>query len=387
MIVRKKFWNSDVEALLAITGILIVIGMVNVFSSSFILAETDFATPYFFLKKQAINVVVGFVAFLICLRVDYHWWKKKMSFLTILMIVLLIVVLMVGVVVNGSRRWLPVVSMQPSEMAKLVGILLEAAYLSTVAKKGKKITPLNVPFALIIVMAALVEMEPDMGTAAIILGVPFLMMVLAGLSMKFVGWSAVIMAVAVAGLCVLQPYRLVRITSFMNPWADPQNTGYQLVQSLSAIGSGELWGMGLGVGVSKYEYLPEAHTDFAFAIFCQENGFIGALLVFFLFGIFMVYAMRVANRAQDFYGQILALGILILIVGQAIANLFMVAGMFPVVGVPLPFISYGGTSLMVTMGAVGILLNIGLHGERRESKISSGTQAKQEAPSLRLVKK
>lgn len=387
MIVRKKFWNSDVEALLAITGILIVIGMVNVFSSSFILAETDFATPYFFLKKQAINVVVGLVAFLICLRVDYHWWKKKMSLLTILMIVLLIVVLMVGVVVNGSRRWLPVVSMQPSEMAKLVGILLEATYLSTVAKKGKKITPLNVPFALIIVMAALVEMEPDMGTAAIILGVPFLMMVLAGLSMKFVGWSAAIMAVAVAGLCVLQPYRLVRITSFMNPWADPQNTGYQLVQSLSAIGSGELWGMGLGVGVSKYEYLPEAHTDFAFAIFCQENGFIGALLVFFLFGIFMVYAMRVANRAQDFYGQILALGILILIVGQAIANLFMVAGMFPVVGVPLPFISYGGTSLMVTMGAVGILLNIGLHGERRESKISSGTQAKQEAPSLRLVKK
>ena len=387
MIVRKKFWNSDVEALLAITGILIVIGMVNVFSSSFILAETDFATPYFFLKKQAINVVVGLVAFLICLRVDYHWWKKKMSLLTILMIVLLIVVLMVGVVVNGSRRWLPVVSMQPSEMAKLVGILLEATYLSTVAKKGKKITPLNVPFALIIVMAALVEMEPDMGTAAIILGVPFLMMVLAGLSMKFVGWSAAIMAVAVAGLCVLQPYRLVRITSFMNPWEDPQNTGYQLVQSLSAIGSGELWGMGLGVGVSKYEYLPEAHTDFAFAIFCQENGFIGALLVFFLFGIFMVYAMRVANRAQDFYGQILALGILILIVGQAIANLFMVAGMFPVVGVPLPFISYGGTSLMVTMGAVGILLNIGLHGERRESKISSGTQAKQEAPSLRLVKK
>ena len=387
MIVRKKFWNSDVEALLAITGILIVIGMVNVFSSSFILAETDFATPYFFLKKQAINVVVGLVAFLICLRVDYHWWKKKMSLLTILMIVLLIVVLMVGVVVNGSRRWLPVVSMQPSEMAKLVGILLEATYLSTVAKKGKKITPLNVPFALIIVMAALVEMEPDMGTAAIILGVPFLMMVLAGLPMKFVGWSAAIMAVAVAGLCVLQPYRLVRITSFMNPWADPQNTGYQLVQSLSAIGSGELWGMGLGVGVSKYEYLPEAHTDFAFAIFCQENGFIGALLVFFLFGIFMVYAMRVANRAQDFYGQILALGILILIVGQAIANLFMVAGMFPVVGVPLPFISYGGTSLMVTMGAVGILLNIGLHGERRESKISSGTQAKQEAPSLRLVKK
>ncbi len=387
MIVRKKFWNSDVEALLAITGILIVIGMVNVFSSSFILAETDFATPYFFLKKQAINVAVGLVVFLICLRVDYHWWKKKMSLLTILMIVLLIVVLAVGVVVNGSRRWLPVISMQPSEMAKLVGILLEAAYLSAVAKKGKKITPVNVPFILIIVMAALVEMEPDMGTAAIILGVPFLMMVLAGLPMKFVGWSAAIMAVAVAVLCVIQPYRLVRITSFMDPWADPQNTGYQLVQSLSAIGSGEVWGMGLGVGVSKYEYLPEAHTDFAFAIFCQENGFVGALLVFILFGIFVVYAMRVANRAQDFYGEILALGILILIVGQAIANLFMVAGMFPVVGIPLPFISYGGTSLMVTMGAVGILLNIGLHGERRESKISSGTQVKQEAPSLRLVKK
>jgi len=136
------------------------------------------------------------------------------------------------------------------------------------------------------------------------------------------------------------------------------------VQSLSAIGSGELTGMGLGVGVSKYDYLPEAHTDFAFAIFCQENGFLGAIFVFMLFAAFAVYAARIANKAKDEYGQILSMGIMILVVGQAIANLLMVGGMIPVVGVPLPFISYGGTSLIITMAAIGILANIGKQGDK-----------------------
>ena len=161
-----------------------------------------------------------------------------------------------------------------------------------------------------------------------------------------------------------QPYRLDRLKVTWDPWSDAQNIGYQTVQSLSAIGSGELTGMGLGVGVSKYDYLPEAHTDFAFAIFCQENGFLGAIFVFLLFAAFAVYAARVAAKAKDEYGQILAMGIMILIVGQAIANLLMVAGMLPVVGVPLPFISYGGTSLIITMAAIGILVNIGRVSEK-----------------------
>ena len=172
-----------------------------------------------------------------------------------------------------------------------------------------------------------------------------------------------------------QPYRIERLKVTFDPWSDAQNMGYQTVQSLSAIGSGELTGMGLGVGVSKYDYLPEAHTDFAFAIFCQENGFLGALFVFLLFAALAIYSARVANKAKDTYGQILSMGIMIIVVGQAIANLLMVGGMFPVVGVPLPFISYGGTSLIVTMASIGILVNIGRQGEREiQKKILAGEQ-------------
>ena len=151
------------------------------------------------------------------------------------------------------------------------------------------------------------------------------------------------------GMLVIQPYRWNRMKIMFNPWSDAQGIGYQTVQSLSTIGSGGFWGMGLGDGVSKYEYLPEAHTDFAFAIFCQEHGYVGALMVFLLFGLLILFCVRVANRAEDEFGQMLAMGIMLLIMGQAIANLAMVGGMFAVVGVPLPFISYGGSSLIVTM--------------------------------------
>ena len=197
------------------------------------------------------------------------------------------------------------------------------------------------------------------------MGIPLLMLIISGLNniriLQLVG-------AAVGGAAFLiyrEPYRLKRLLIAYDPWSDAQDVGYQTVQSLSAIGSGELTGMGLGVGVSKYDYLPEAHTDFAFAIFCQENGFLGAIFVFLLFAAFAVYAARIANKARDEYGQVFAMGIIILVVGQAIANLFMVGGMIPVVGVPLPFISYGGTSLIVTMAAIGILINIGKQSDKK----------------------
>ena len=193
---------------------------------------------------------------------------------------------------------------------------------------------------------------------------------------------------------IRQPYRMERIKVTFDPWSDAQNIGYQTVQSLSAIGSGELTGMGLGVGVSKYDYLPEAHTDFAFAIFCQENGFLGAIFVFLLFAALAVYSARVANKAMDAYGQVLSMGIMLLIVGQAIANLLMVGGILPVVGVPLPFISYGGTSLIITLSAMGILVNIGRQGDkaqqlREEEELEEAEAQVSDDPyqGLRLIKK
>jgi cell division protein FtsW len=160
------------------------------------------------------------------------------------------------------------------------------------------------------------------------------------------------------GLIFLQPYRWERIKVMFDPWADAQGKGYQTVQSLSTIGSGGFFGMGLGSGVSKYDYLPEAHTDFAFAIFCQEHGFVGAILIFILLALLLFYCIRIANKAADEFGQMLSLGIMLLILGQGIANVAMVGGLLPVVGVPLPFISYGGSAVIIQLAEVGIALNV-----------------------------
>lgn len=363
---RKKFWNNDMEALIGIMVVLIILGTINVFSSSFILAEAEFDTPYFFLKRHLINVFIGFISFLICFRIDYHKWRRFIPIVLILTVLALILVLVIGPQVNGARRWLPLgfTQFQPAEMAKLISIMIISAYIAVRVKFGRPIDIFTPQMGMIAVMFVLTEQEPDMGTASIILGIPLIMLVVAGLDVKKIYKLVGAVIVGVVLMILRQPYRLDRLKVTWDPWSDAQNIGYQTVQSLSAIGSGELTGMGLGVGVSKYDYLPEAHTDFAFAIFCQENGFLGAIFVFLLFAAFAVYAARVAAKAKDEYGQILAMGIMILVVGQAIANLLMVAGMLPVVGVPLPFISYGGTSLIVTMASIGILVNIGRVSER-----------------------
>ncbi len=363
---EKRFWNNDMEALIGIMVVLLILGTINVFSSSFIIAEAEFDTPYFFLKRHIINIIVGFICFIICFRFDYHVWRKYIPFILIATVISLVLVLLIGPSVNGSKRWLPlgVTQFQPAEAAKLVSIMMAAAYLSVQVKMQRPIKILTVQFGLIFIMFFLTEQEPDMGTAAIILTIPMIMMVLAGLSWEKIKMMLLFALCGAVLMILRQPYRLERLKVVYDPWSDAQNMGYQTVQSLSAIGSGELTGMGLGVGVSKYDYLPEAHTDFAFAIFCQENGFLGAIFVFLLFAALAVYAARVASRAKDEYGQLLAAGIMILVVGQAAANLLMVGGILPVVGVPLPFISYGGTSLMVTMSAMGILVNIGKNGEK-----------------------
>ncbi len=364
---RKRFWTSDMEAIIAITLVLLILGTINVFSASFVFAEAEFDTPYFFLKRHVINVVVGLIAFIICFRVDYHIWRRGIVMILGFTIFALILVLIVGPVVNGARRWLPlgVTQFQPAEMAKLVSIMISAAYISLRVKLQLPLEVFTLQAGIILVMFGLTELEPDMGTGCIILGIPMLMLIVAGLERKKILALTGVGIAGVAALIIREPYRLERLKITYDPWSDAQNYGYQTVQSLSAIGSGELTGMGLGVGVSKYDYLPEAHTDFAFAIFCQENGFLGAILVFLLFGAFAIYAARIANQARDEYGQILAMGIMLLVVGQAIANLFMVGGMMPVVGVPLPFISYGGTSLIITMASIGILTNIGRQGGKR----------------------
>ena len=364
---KKRFWTSDMEAIIAIMVVLIILGTINVFSSSFIFAEAEYGTPYFFLRRHILNIVVGLVAFGVCFYFDYHVWRKWMLGILIFTVGALIAVLIIGPVINGARRWLPLVvfQFQPAEFAKLVSIMLMAAYISMKIRHEQELELLTVQTVIIAVIAGLTELEPDLGTATIIFGIPLVMLIVAGLRRQRIIQLLCFGLIGAAVMIFRAPYRLERLKITYDPWSDAQNYGYQTVQSLSAIGSGELTGMGLGVGVSKYDYLPEAHTDFAFAIFCQENGFLGAIFVFLLFAALAVYAAKIANKARDEYGQILGMGIMLLVVGQAIANLLMVGGMTPVVGVPLPFISYGGTSLIITMAAIGILVNVGKQGDKK----------------------
>lgn len=395
-LVRKKFWSSDMEAVFGITLVLLVLGTVNVFSSSFVSAELRFDDAYFFLKRHLISMSLGLVLFFIGARADYHIWRKLMPWVLALTVLALVAVFFIGPEVNGARRWLPLpfMQVQPAEGAKLVAIMLASASMAARVRHKARVSPFNLQYACILVMAALVEKEPDMGTACVIIGVPIVLyLVAAQLPLRRLLAVLAALAAGAAFFIMSQTYRIERVRIMWDPWQDAQNAGYQIVQSLSTIGSGEFLGMGLGVGVSKYDYLPEAHTDFAFAIFCQENGYLGALFVFLLYTALAVYGARIADKASDRYGQLLAFGIVVLVVGQAICNMLMVGGVFPVVGVPLPFISYGGSSLIFTLLSVGILVSIGRIGEvarRDRARAREEAEARENAPrphiGLRVVR-
>ncbi len=392
MRIRKTLWNNDAEPIIVIMVILMVLGTINVFSSSFVLATTDFDNPYYFLTRHVFWLVIGVAAFIFCRKVNYQRWRLMMPMLLMMTILALVAVLLIGTLVNAAKRWFSIAGfgVQSAEFAKLLALMLAAAALSVRIKRRRAASIGNMQYLVILLMAFLTELEPDMGTACIIIGVPIIMAVVVGLPKWHLRGMIGAVAAAMLLMITVQPYRLNRIKIMLNPWSDAQGIGYQTVQSLSTIGSGGFWGMGLGDGVSKYEYLPEAHTDFAFAIFCQEHGYVGALMVFLLFGLLILFCVRVANRAEDEFGQMLATGIMILIMGQAIANLAMVGGMFAVVGVPLPFISYGGSSLIVTMMAMGMLLNICDHARTRKTgellQEDTSSKTDEEKPKLRLVK-
>lgn len=365
----RSFWLSDREAMLGVVFCLVVFGTINIFCSSFFLGVTEFDSPYFFLKKHLVNLVAGLFAFGIFQYIDYHKLRNFVVPGAVAVVLMLVLVFFVGEEVNGARRWLKAgpVTIQPSEFAKLLTILMAAA----IAAQGKRLKNWKQyawQMFIIIVLAVLVEREPDGATGAIIVGVPLVMLLcsaLPGQVKNNIMLSGLGLAVAIL---TIQPYRVKRFVSFLDPWSDPDDAGYQIIQSMSAIGSGGLTGMGIGQGISKYRYLPEAHTDFAFSIWCQEQGFIGAVIVFICFLALAYYGQRISYRAKDLFGQFLAAGITFLLVGQGVVNMLMIAGFFPVVGVPLPFISYGGTSLVVTLMAVGMLSNISLYNEKKEKE-------------------
>lgn len=383
---RYTLFKSETEPIVIVMAILIVTGTINVFSSSYVLAAMDFENPYYFLQRHLQWLLLGTIACWLCRRINYQRLRGLMFIGLGINLFLLVAVLFIGTTVNGAQRWIALgpLSFQPAEFAKLMGVLMGSFSISAVLAKerfrmDRDWPRVAIPFGAILLMAFLVYREPDFGTACIVFGVPLFMALVLLVPPR--RWVLILIPVALAALAIgtLQPYRMKRMEVWLDPWSDARNAGYQMVQSLSTIGSGGIFGMGFGDGVSKYEYLPEAHTDFAFAIFSQEHGFFGVLLIFFLFAVLLVASIRVATRAKDTFGQVLALGIIFLVVGQALANLAMVAGLLPVVGVPLPFISYGGSSLIVTMAGMGMLLGIA----DRSKDAPPVKQKKHEPPEVR----
>jgi cell division protein FtsW len=367
----RSYVAAPLDAVLfAVVATLVCIGLVMIFSASSATAYAEHSDIAYYLKRQLVWLAAGIVAALFAYRLDLLKLKRAAPYILVASIVALCLVFVphLGLVVNGGRRWIGVssVSFEPSEFAKLALVIYLAAVLSS---RGERITslarglfPLFVP---VLIMAVLVLKEPDMGTASLLVFTAFALFFAAGAQVvHLVAVAAVTLPVA-ALTVVASPYRRARVFAFLNPWKDAQNTGFHIVQSLLALGSGGIFGMGLGASRAKFFYLPEQYTDFIFSVLGEELGLIGALVVVALFCTLTYRAIRIALASPDRFGFFLACGFGAMIAIQAFINIGVVTSSWPVTGVPLPFISFGGSSLVVNLVAVAIIANVGRHRRLR----------------------
>lgn len=356
---KVKMGSIDFVLFTAIMALLAT-GVVMVFSASSYYSLHKYSDSMYFLKKQGLWAFISIIAMFITIKLDYHMLKKLALPIMIITIVLLCVVLACPPV-NGATRWIPLgfASIQPSEIAKYVVVLYMA---KSIENKGENIRSFLygvVPYFLVSgFFAGLVLLEKNLSIASVIMIVTIIVVFVGGVKGRHI--VTLIGSVGFLGVffILIEPYRLKRLMSFRNPWVDPKGDGYQLIQSLLALGSGGIWGMSLGRSRQKCYYIPEPHNDFIFAIIGEELGFIGCTLIIIVFLIFIWRGIRIAINAKDTFGTLLATGITSVIAIQALINIAVVTGSMPVTGVPLPFISYGGSSLLINMVAMGVLLNI-----------------------------
>jgi len=365
------------HTLLALTMTLALVGLVMVFSASAIVAGNRFQDPGFFLKRQIAWLTFGFLLMHLTSRIDYTLWKKLSIPMLACMLLLLVLVLLpsLGVAANGARRWLRLgpVSVQPAEMAKLVAVIYMAAYLTN---KGDKITLFRnglLPALVVIgLLGGLVLLEPDLGTVVVLGLVTVGMYFLAGARISHLVALALCAIPVVLVLVLGSSYRRQRLMTFLAPWKDASDAGFQITQSFLAFGSGGPFGVGLGEGKQKLYFLPEAHTDFVLALVGEELGLIGTATVILLFVLFVWRGFQIAARARVSFGRYLGMGITLLIGGQALVNAAVVTGLLPTKGLTLPFVSYGGSSLVVSLIGVGILLSISRDRHAGESRGGRG---------------
>lgn len=360
---RKEDKKPDYILIITIVA-LVILGLIVLSSASAVMSYERFGSNYYFFTHQLLyGVIFGIIAFLFTSKVDYHHWKKLAAIMLVLTLGLLLVVFIPGLGLEhgGARRWIHLGSFtfQPTELAKLTFLLYLATWLDKKQKGIKDWKYGFVPFVTILgVISLLIILQPDVGTMSVIILIAITTYFVAGARYSHL---LVLGAGGVAGfimLIKLAPYRMARLTVFLNPELDPQGIGYQINQALLAVGSGGLFGRGLGKSIQKYNYLPEASGDSIFAIIAEELGFIRVLLLIGLFLLLAIRGFKVAKRAPDFYGKLLACGVTSWICFQAFMNMAAITGLMPLTGIPLPFVSYGGSALLFALAAMGILVNV-----------------------------
>lgn len=332
-------------------------------SASFIWAEYKFNNPYKFLINQSIFAFIGFILMFIVSKIDYKVYYKYSNLLLLISIILLILVLIpgIGVVRNGSRSWFGIgpFGIQPSEIAKLSLIIFVAKYLANNNNKLNNTKSYVFPILLIILFIFfLIMLEPDFGSGAITVLSVIALIFTSNIKISFFVILGILGLCGIVVLILIAPYRVARITSFINPWSDPLGSGFQIIQSMYAIGPGGLFGLGLGNSIQKHFYLPEPQTDFIFAIISEELGFIGILILSICYITLFYNCIKVSLNTPNLFGKYLTFGLIIELVLQTLLNLLVVVGLIPVTGVTLPFLSYGGSSLLICMTMIGIILNV-----------------------------
>jgi cell division protein FtsW len=370
--------RRTIAILVGSTTVLTIIGVVMVLSASYVFSYVEFGSSFLFFKRQAVYAVVGFGALLLTSRMRYTVWQRLAGPFLGVTTLLLVLVLhpSAGTVAGGSARWIALgpVTIQPSEFAKLALIAFGATVLAQRWRNLDDLRGLLLPLLpATLVVCGLVMLQPDLGTTVILAGSMFMLVFATGISIKRLVAGAATAGALGTILILTETYRRERLLSFLHPWQDPANKGYQLIQSLIALGSGGWFGVGLGASRQKWLYVPNAHTDFIFAVLGEELGLIGELAVIALFCALLYSGIRIAARAPDAFGRLLAGGIVSWLGLQVVVNLGAVTGLLPVTGVPLPLMSFGGSSLVVSLAAIGILVNIG--------RADSATGTKRGAPS------
>jgi cell division protein FtsW len=360
--VKKEDKAPDV-ILLLVTLVLVTVGTAMIYSSSSIIALERFKDGLYFLKKQILFVFMGLVSMILMIKLPYTQLKKIAYPGVIISLILLTLLLIphIGIKRGGATRWLNLglFSFQVTEMVKIAMVIFLAHLLTRKANHLKKFTRgILIPLSITSVVIVLIMLEPDFGTAVIVAAIMLLMLSLAGSQIKHLLILAAAAVPVAVWLVFHKGYRLARLTAFLDPWKEADSSGFQIIQSLLSFGSGGAFGVGIGDGMQKLFYLPEPHTDFILAIIAEESGFIGVMTVIILFAVFVFRGFFIALKAPDLFGTLLAAGLTMVIALESFINIAGVMGLIPLKGLALPFLSYGGTSFIMSMTAVGILLNI-----------------------------